>query len=79
MKQKTNKLLFSLYYAHMTFLVIKDQISTSSSVVQTFTQGRMGRVESAMAHGQTAPLLPFLCNLVTRAFPVKKCVAPPIF
>lgn len=25
MKQKTNKLLFSLYYAHMTFLVIKEQ------------------------------------------------------
>ena len=80
MKQKTNKLLFSLYYAHMTFLVIKEQnflLVVRSADVYARKNGESGKCNGTWPNH--APLLPFLCNLVTRAFPVKKCVAPPIF
>ena len=79
MKQKTIKLLFSLYYAHMTFLVIKEQnfhLVVCSVSVYARKTGESGKCNDTWPNRSSIsiPMEPR-----PQGFSLKEWVAPPIF
>ena len=79
MKQKTIKLLFSLYYAHMTFLVIKEQnfhLVVCSAGVYARKTGESGKCNSTLPNRSSIaiPMQPR-----PRTFPLKNGWPHPFF